>query len=533
MLSLISRQSSRVAPLPSPSSTVRTRTPSRHAPRMRSVLRPAPSPWTPHASYYFDAVWHTAQTLRHLLKASLAKETLGLRPTPELLAFSTAAMLDSIRPGFPDDTDSLACFHRLLQMHLSGLSADELRQLAQHLNAQRFDHVVIESVIDDVMVAEHGFANGPPHCRQRTLMFAKDFQHALYQATQTACDDDAALTSGRRLTSVQAQQARDVLASLAERHAHGGITLTGLVCAVQQLALASGTPLQTDMAVAAHPMPPASSVSWQDRQLVVELRTLTTLIETRDRQLHASLLRDLLELVLAHKLFEPPLDLMTLPEGERLRLQREVEQVLSRAPSVTDDSLPARAARVLARHAGFGTMQILPTVGAMLGHAWIAPVLSVVPDRSRKGVEAGRRFMRSGLRTEPAQCTVNEWDIRWLSARENDELYPAEHAWHLTVPAHWLKLQQAATDIREEWQRKKLPYRFIGTAPGMVPTGCRATVWQAVQRAMDEDTRSLFELFARGLPEPDSPTELALRMRQFMDWLHALARRSVGERGDL
>jgi hypothetical protein len=50
---------------------------------------------------------------------------------------------------------------------------------------------------------------------------------------------------------------------------------------------------------------------------------------------------------------------------------------------------------------------------------------------------------------------------------------------------------------------------------------------------MDDDTRSLFEHFTLGLPEPESPTELALRMAQFMRWLDVLGSRSVKKHGDL
>ncbi len=504
------------------------------APRMRSSNRPsAAAGWTARASYYFDAAWHTSQTLRHLMKAALADEVVGLRKPPELLALTMGVMLDSICPGLPDDAESLAWFQKLLRMHLSGLTAGELERLKQLLKAERFDHVVVESVIDDVMVAEHGFANGPPHCRQRTLMFTKDLHDALDEAIQTAAGSEAMPAQERRLTPAQAQQARNVLAALAGRHARGGITLTELACAANQLAQATGTPLKTELAVAAHPLPPASVVSWQEGQLIVELHTLATLVETRNGKLDASLLRDLLELLLAHKLFGPPIDLMKLSVAQRVLLQREVEEVLSRPPTLDDCAKLARAAGVLAQRASFGTMQVFPTAGALLGHAWISPVLSVVPDKSHKGVAAGKRFMRSGLRLEPVQSTVNEWDIRWLSPRENDEMYPAAHAWHLQVPAHWLKLQQAAEDTRQEWQSKGLPYRFIGTAPGMPSTGCRATVWHAAQRAMDDDTRSLFEHFTLGLPEPESPTELALRMGQFMRWLKELASRPAGERGDL
>ncbi len=513
-------------------SPVRSNTP--RAPRMRTSHRPAgPAQWTARATHYFDAAWHTAQTLRHLMHASQADETLGLTKAPELLMQTMEAMLNSICPGLPDDADSLNCFQKRLQMHLSELTASELCQLQQTLKASRFDYVVVESVIDDFMVVEHGFANGPPHCRQRTLMFTKDLHHALDEAMHTASGVEATFARACRLTPAQAQQARDVLATLAERHARGGITLTGLASAANELAQATGTPMQIDMAVAAHPLPPASAVIWQEGQLIIELHTLTTLAETRNGALDADLMRDLLELLLAHKLFGPLAELMKLSVGQRALLQREVEQVLSRPPSVSGSAIPVRAADVLARRSTFGTMQIFPTVGATLGHAWISPVLSVVPDKSRRGVEAGKRFMRSGLRLEPAQSTINEWDIRWLSPRENDDMYPAAHAWHLTIPAHWLKLQQAAEHTREEWQRKQWPYRFIGTAPGMPATGCRATVWHAAQHAMDDDTRSLFEHFTLGLPEPESPTELALHMARFMRWLNELGSRAVDERSDL
>ena len=504
------------------------------APRMRSSPRPAgAAPWHAKATYYFDAAWQTSQTLRHLMHVSLNNEPLGLHKPPELLMQTVEAMLNSICPGLPDDADSLDCFQKRLQMHLSELTASELGQLQQLLKASRFDHVVIESVIDDFMMIEHGFANGPPHCRQRTLMFTKDLHYAIDEAIDTASGIEATLPPEYRLTPTQAQQTRDVLAALSSQHARGGITLAGLADAANELARATGTSVKTERAVATHTLPPASSVIWQAGQLMVDSRVLEVLTETKNSALAASLLRDLLEMLLVHKLLGPMADLMTLSAGQRALVQQEIEQVLSRPPSVTGSAISIRAAEVLARRSSFGTMQIFPTVGATLGHAWISPVLSVVPDKSRKGVEAGKRFMRSGLRLEPTQCTVNEWDIRWLSPHENDDMYPAAHAWHLTVPAHRLKLQQAAEQTREEWQRKKLPYRYIGTEPGMPATGCRATVWHASQHAMDDDTRSLFEHFTLGLPEPESPTELALRMAQFMRWLDVLSSRSVKKHGDL
>ena len=386
------------------------------APRMRSSPRPTgAAPWHAKATYYFDAAWQTSQTLRHLMHASLTDEPLGLHKPPELLMQTMEAMLNSICPGLPDDADSLDCFQKRLQMHLSELTASELGQLQQLLKASRFDHVVIESVIDDFMMIEHGFANGPPHCRQRTLMFTKDLHYAIDEAIDTASGIEATLPPEYRLTPTQAQQTRDVLAALSSQHARGGITLAGLADAANELARATGTAVKIDMAVAAHPLPPASSVTCQGGQLMVESHALEVLTETKNGALGASLLRDLLELLLVHKLFGPIADLMTLSAGQRALLQREIEQVLSRPPSVNDSTISIRAAEVLARRSSFGTMQIFPTVGATLGHAWISPVLSVVPDKSRKGIESGKRFMRSGLRLEPTQCTINEWNIQFLA----------------------------------------------------------------------------------------------------------------------
>ena len=59
-------------------------------------------------------------------------------------------------------------------------------------------------------------------------------------------------------------------------------------------------------------------------------------------------------------------------------------------------------------------------------------------------------------------------------------------------------------------QEKKLP-----------ATGCRATVWEAVQRGMTDDALALFQHYNSGLPEPQSPTELWQRLDGLMRWMPA------------
>lgn len=495
-------------------------------PRLRaSERRPAWYGWLMHqrAPYYFDAAWHTTQTLRRLLRTRQAAEDLGMRSPPELLAQAMEGLLQSIRPGLPDDCDSRDCFNRLLQAHLSGLSADELAQLSRSLQGQRFDGTVMESVIDDPMIEKFGFANGPPRQRYRTLLFAPDLYRAIDEARETAAarvsDDDPS----RRLTPAQARQARELLADCAVRHERVGVTLSQFCGIAVQFAQVVGLDSAPAMAMAVSSLHPASSVVWSGQVLGVDLAAWSALSLHKDGALYAEILRDLLELMLAHKLAGPAASLQSLGATQRALLFAEVERVLSLPPRTADPSMRSQAAQVLARAREFGTVQICPTTGVALGHAWIAPTLSAVPGRTQRGKEIGTRFMRSGFRLEPMPCRINEWEIRWLSTQESEQLYPAERAWHLRVPADRQKLQQAASDVMQKWQRLALPYRFIGTEPGMPGTGCRMTVWHAVQRGMDDDARALFSHFRLGLPEPESPTELALRFEQFMQWLQQLA----------
>lgn len=494
--------------------------------------RAAPAGWSrQQASYYFDAAWHTTQTLRRLLRATQASEDLGLRPAPALLTQAVEALLQSIRPGLSDDVASRACFDQLLQAHLSGLSVEELAQLGDTLRAQCFDLTVMESVIDDPMIEKFGFANGPPHQRQRTLMFPSRLHAALETAGEAAACRAGRPESARCLTPGEAQQARDLLAASAARYRTAGVSLNQWCGIAAQLAQAVGLHMRPATTVAVSPLHPVSSVAWQGDQLLVELSAWSALSLRRNEALFAVLLRDLLELMLAHRLGSEPLQ--ARDADARRWLFAETERVLALAPVTGDRERSARAAEVLGGASGFGTIQVCPTVGVALGHASIAPILSAVPDRTHRPQTIGTRYMRSGFRLEPTHSRINEWDIRWLNHAESQQLYPAERAWHLRVPAGRAQLEQAATALMRDWERRALPYRFIGTEPGMPATGCRMTVWHAVQQALNPAARTLFEDFRLGLPEPESPTELALRIEQFMHWLQRLAGQNEARATDL
>ncbi len=498
------------------------------SPRLRQrTSATSPPGWcsTRRATYYFDATWHTAQTLRRLVRANHTGSELGVRPPSELLAQAVQALLHSICPGMVDDQESQSCFNQLLRAHLTGLEPAEILQLAELLKAQRFECVVAETVIDDPMIVKFGFANGPPHQRMRTLMYTRHLHDAMDEVRQAASTEVAGITVPP-LSPAQAAEARDVLATLAVRHAGTGLTLDALADAAVSLVHILGCQSDPVAASTGSALPPSSSIDWQDERVVIDAQTFSALQQTGDRDLQACTMRDLLELLLARRRYGPGTALLTLSPVKRAWLFREVEQVLSLPPTLADPGAAARAAAVLKRGTTFGKVQICPTAGVQLGHAWIAPSLSLIPDRKMVGRDIGTRFMRSGFRLEPTHCTITEWDLRWLTERENEDVYPADYAWQLRVPVDRSKLQDAATEIMLEWRRNTLPYRFVGTTPGMPATGCRVTVWQAVQRGMDADARHLFEHFTRGLPAPESPTELALRLEQFMDWLTSLAAQS-------
>jgi hypothetical protein len=77
--------------------------------------------------------------------------------------------------------------------------------------------------------------------------------------------------------------------------------------------------------------------------------------------------------------------------------------------------------------------------------------------------------------------------------------------------------------MSEEWKRNKIAYRFVAVAPDSPATGCRISVWAAVEKGMDADTKLLFANFNRGLALPDSTIELWERLNGFMQWLEVIA----------
>ena len=473
------------------------------------------------APHYFDASRQTSRSFRLLIEQLKQPGDAGSsNHARNFLCLSMENLLQSIRPGMEDDEQSRRYFFSLLQMHLSHLNADEMTQLSAALKAAGFSCHVTETIIDDEMYRDHGFANGPPHSFNRTLMRTEDFFNVL----------DSLETNARRvprqgLRNDKAVAVRDVLPACARHWEQSGKTPEDLHPAICLLSHALNLPLALNGISAGPISTRASTLAVVEQVLMIDASMAAVLTHDAEGQWFAELLRDLVELLVTQKLFGITAPPDQLTHRQRQDLVSAMEQIYSGPPPQTTPDLQIRARAVLAQISSPGEIQIQPTTGVALGHAWIAPALSLVPDKRGMAIDIGHRYMHSGFHLAPGDSLIREWPAHFMTAKENEEAYPAEQAWSVGVPVDARQLQRAAQAVREEWEALGHKYRFTGTTPGMSATGCRVTVWESVRRGLGDDARQLFDHYNRGLPEPESPSELWGRLDRLMRWIETLAAR--------
>ncbi len=511
-------------------SSVASSAASRTAPHRPSVqnrtARPAPASWTGTQvrSYYFDAAHHTALTLRELLTAlQPGGQQLGLRSNSVLLNDAMHSLVESVCPRLDDDYESRSYFNELLSMHLSGLSTIELQTLASFLKSAGFSGVATESVWSDAVYEDFGFSNGPLSVRQRTLMLPQDWKFLLDHVTDEVAASEKKLSPGSLPNQAEARHARHCLGHASQRWASSDKSLTSLGEICNDLCGALGLTAGPSELGTGALRSGASTVDWIGDRLVLDGRAQQALQSDPEGRVFNEVLRDLLEAVMARRMFGPQAHPLRLSPSNLMLLHRALDEVAAQPPFVPSTAMIDAASRLLAQSPRFGKVQVMPLTGVALGHVWIGNALSVVPDRTQASTEVGERYIRPGGRLHPETCSVREWPIRWMTQIENESLYPPEHAWHITVPVPALKLQQSAAQVASDWKAEQRPYRFMGTQAGMRSQGCRASVMQAVMQGMDDEARALFMHFNAGLAEPDSPTEVALRMNRFMQWVRQLA----------
>lgn len=423
------------------------------------------------ATYYIDASQQTTKTIRTLLTQIQKNDNcLGRQPDINLLSESLKHLIESLKPGLEDDAKSQHQYFSLLRMHLSGLTSIEIDQLKQSLISSKFQCYVTESVIDDETYLEYGFSNGPPHCRNRTLLQTTDLYRLLDGLQQTAVLRENTDAQSASLTPAQAQEARDVLTDAAQFWMQSDKSLAVLQDTACRLAMALDIKIMPQTTIAAELASASSTVGWKNGQLQLDPKIACNLPLEKNDRLFARVLRDVLELLLTLKLTGKELQPDQLAYSERCKVLNSVEHITEHCkPSSGNEMLHQQARAVMKRSAQFGQIQIKPGTGGSLGHAWIAPHLSLVPNKLVPPHEIGSRYMHTGLNLTSGETTIRAWSAKFLTEKENEQIHPAHSVWHLTVPANMLRLQEAAKETIQQWQENDVPYRFVGTDPGCRP----------------------------------------------------------------
>ena len=471
------------------------------------------------ASYYFEASRHSSLSFQ-LLLSQLKEQKVAAqhRRTSDYLCLSMDNLLASIRPGIDDDAQSRQYFKALLRMHLSYLTEDEIKQLHDGLKDAQFSCNVVETIIDDEVYRDYGFSNGPPHSFNRTLMQTTDFFNFLEDLKASVLEYRNDSLGSDFSTSI-----RDVLHSSFSEWNHSNKTIDDLHRSLFRVARILDFPITPHEIIIKSATIKSTTVTAGKNSIFIDDRMVNAVMAETKGVLFSELLRDLLELLLTQKLFGIAVPPDKLTRTQRQQLYAVMAQIYANAPSSSGKDFKDCARAVLKGAADFGEVKIQPTTGVALGHAWIAPSLSLVPDRRKNYTELGHRFMHSGFHLEPGDSQIREWPAHFMSAKENEEAYPDQYAWSVRVPVNSIRLQAAAREVRREWESQGVPYRFIGTEPEMRATGCRVTVWEAVQRGMTDDALTLFQHYNSGLPEPQSPTELWQRLEGLMQWIEAVS----------
>lgn len=476
------------------------------------------------ANYYLDASWHTRKSFRAIKEsAGQASDKLGQKSDAESLTSQMDILLWSIRPELLGDAESKALYLSLLMRHLHELDPTTLKWMASSLKEAKYECQVTETVIDDQVYIEHGFSNGPPHTHQRTLLTTSELHDTVDQVRDSAQTRKAAPDLNFPDTVMQA--ARDQLAINALQWKAGDRSLACLDTLANALSTTLGIMIGAPLLTSATALPDASTVAWRDGRLVVNSATVAALQHPGSDELFARVQRDLLECLLLTTFPDRPSDTDKALQTLRGSLWELIEQIESRPCSIIVSAEKRDQLRKsIAAAERHGCIQVMPTVGAALGHAWIRPHLSITPDKIQSGEVLGTRYMHGGGQPQPRHSTINEWPIRWLTPQEMEEWHPSREAWHLSLPVDASQLASAARSLEKDWKATAQPYRFAEVTPDKPASGCRISVWESVRRAMSPVMLECFDEFNLGLPLPETPTALWERLRNFKLWVQRITK---------
>jgi hypothetical protein len=496
-----------------------------------SLYQPIPKPrniawpYVMKARYYIDAAQQTAKTLRTLIQQiDNQYQSLGLPPNLQLLTNCMQRLLHSIKPGYVDEEQSKARYLDLLRMHLSSLNTNECLKLKSYLQSTQFKCSISENVIDDEFYLEYGFCNGAPHCSERVLFHTQNLFDCLDDLQRS---QGVQKTNGSPITLLSAatkQELRDVLAQAAHYWPHSKQNLPDLLDIACRMGIALDLiSLPTQICVTELNLY-GTTARIKNEHVVIDLGIALDLQGNKNAALLNRVLRDLLEVFLIQKFTGTQTKLPDLQANDLRSVRLAIEQITETyVPTITDHSLPLKARSVWSQSHEYGQIQIKPSAGISLGHAWITPDLSLIPDTSAPSDVIGMQYMHTGFHLRPQQNTIREWPTKFLTEKENTQLYPPESTWYLTVPVTKTRLQTSALGLIKEWKANNIPYRFANMDSNTTATGCRMTVWKAVQDGLEPDALTLFNHYNQGLAVPESPTELWIRLNGLMEWIKRMA----------
>ena len=474
--------------------------------------------------YYFNAPRHTAKSLRILVND--LQEHVGSPDKPSgagaQVKETMYKMLHSVNiPDIRNPEKQRDFFQDMVRLHLSSMTADELAGLEKALKAADFQCLIEvpgEDEEKEFVYTAFGSPDDDDEGPLHRLLKTEELYDIIHELRAAAGQRQQPALAPETAVAV-----RNSLGPCLSAWQASGKSLDDLSAIATRLARALGMdPLTTAFALG-EPGSRLSMLDWDGKTMTISPEVALELMEEKDGYLFSAVLRDLTEALLAQKLFGPEASVSRLGKADTAALATSLDQIYTQAPAAPSEEFALAARALLARSEQFGAIDIAPTVGGNVGHAWIAPELSVSPDQQHEGKMVGKRFMHLGSNPAPGEARIKEWPMRFLTDADNALKYGRDGSWKLIVPVDKDRLAAAAKEVREEWTRLGLPYRFASTGPGMRPTGCRVTVFEAVIRGMDTPTRVLFDHFNAGLPEPDSPTELWERFDQFMGWVRKLA----------
>ena len=141
-----------------------------------------------HASPALEKAWIASQNFcdldrlpMHFRQAATPAERLDIA---RRLAHATKAVLGEIYLNMPKEEPDQEKLKARIQWCFSQLSPHALPDLRQALVEANFSVRLIRAEVDDEMLRDYGFTNGPPHCNYTTELVTEEFYRLLDQAAQ-------------------------------------------------------------------------------------------------------------------------------------------------------------------------------------------------------------------------------------------------------------------------------------------------------------------------------------------------------------